>query len=92
MLLVPTVYVLGPLQLRSPESAQPKNANGGAENRIVLLTRKHLLINGFSPGRSIAERWDWSDAESLAPFRFPPFPLLGSTVPVPLRCTSTGAF
>jgi hypothetical protein len=36
----------------------PKNANGGAENRVVLLTRKHLRINGFSPGRSIAERWD----------------------------------
>jgi hypothetical protein len=37
---------------------KPKNANGGAENRVVLLTRKHLRINGFSPGRSIAERWD----------------------------------
>ena len=36
----------------------PKNANGGAENRVVLLRRKHLRINGFSPGRSIAERWD----------------------------------
>jgi len=36
----------------------PKNANGRAENRVVLLRRKHLRINGFSPGRSIAERWD----------------------------------
>ena len=35
---------------------QPKNVNGGAENRVVLLTRKHLRINGVSPGRSIAER------------------------------------
>ena len=40
------------------EFAKPKNANGGAENRVVLLRRKHLRINGFSPGRSIAERWD----------------------------------
>jgi hypothetical protein len=55
--------------------SKPKNANRGAENRVVLLTRKHLRINGFSPGRSIAERWDYSDAESLAPFRFPPFPI-----------------
>jgi len=39
-------------------ATEPKNANGGAENRVVLLTRKHLRINGFSPGRSIAERWD----------------------------------
>jgi hypothetical protein len=52
----------------------------GPENRVVLLTRKQLRINGFSPGRSIAERWDSSDAESLAPFRLPPFPFLGSIV------------
>jgi hypothetical protein len=63
----------------------PKNANGGAENRVVLLRRKHLRINGFSPGRSIAERWDYSDAESLAPFRLPPFPFLG------LLCKSRGS-
>jgi hypothetical protein len=37
---------------------KPKNANGGAEHRVVLLRRKHLRINGFSPRRSIAERWD----------------------------------
>ena len=30
----------------------------GPEDRVALLTRKHLRINGFSPGRSIAERWD----------------------------------
>ena len=40
-----------------PAELNPKNANGGAENRVVLLRRKHLRINGFSPGRSIAERW-----------------------------------
>jgi hypothetical protein len=37
---------------------EPKNTNGRAENRVVLLRRKHLRINGFSPERSIAERWD----------------------------------
>jgi hypothetical protein len=56
---------------------KPKNANGGAENRVVLLRRKHLRINGFSPEGSIVERCDWSDAESLVPFRLPPFPFLG---------------
>ena len=32
-----------------PKIVQPKNANGGAENRVVLLRRKHLRINGFHP-------------------------------------------
>ena len=42
----------GTLVLERP-LLNPKNGNGGAENRVVLLTRKHLRINGFSPGRSI---------------------------------------
>jgi hypothetical protein len=40
------------------ENINLKTRMEGAENRVVLLTRKHLRINGFSPGRSIAERWD----------------------------------
>ena len=43
---------------KSDRTYHPKNANGAAENRVIPLTRKHLRINGFSPGRSIAERWD----------------------------------
>ena len=39
------------------DATYPKNVNGWAENRVVLLRRKHLRINGFSPGKSIAERW-----------------------------------
>ena len=35
-----------------------KTRMDGAENRVVLLRRKHLRISGFSPGRLIAERWD----------------------------------
>ena len=45
-------------RIRYQRISEPKNVNGGAENRVVLLRRKHLRINGFSPGRSIAERWD----------------------------------